>query len=508
MKKSVVLVVVALCWLSCGLLFSEKRKVDLSQFLKDFEEMAVKAMEDEKLPGMAIGIVKGEEVIYLKGFGVKKEGEAGKVDVDTVFQLASCSKPVTGTVVAAAVSHGFLKFDDRIVSYVPNFKMKDEWVTREFMVKDALGHRSGLRAFSGDDLELIGYNLDEIIERLRYLEPVSSFRSEYAYQNLIITVGGLAAAKAAKKDFDVLAKEVLFGPLDMRNSGYYFEDYDRAQNKSYGHVKDEEGKWVARYTRHPDVQFGGGGVSSSAHDMSNWLIMYLNDGRYKGKQVIGEKEMKEVYRPQIFSGEVEGVTSFYGMGVVVGFDGIGGYRFFKHSGAFSIGVRSMIYMLPEEKLGIVVLSNAFPSGVPEGLCYGGSVLYRTGNKVEAMAAYKKYSEGMVAALEGLLESPVRRGMGKMTGASLPLGDYVGIYKSDYYDLLEIKKIGDELEGVIGKHRVKLEMEPYDGDVFSFKYRGIDGDETFGLLTFEVGDGGNVVGAKLTGFPGGGFRKSN
>lgn len=505
MKKLIVLVVVALCWMSFGSLYSEKRKVDLSQFLKDFEEMAVKGMEDEKLPGMAIGIVKGEEVIYLKGFGVKKEGEAGKVDVDTVFQLASCSKPVTGTVVAAAVSHGFLKFDDKIVWYVPNFKMKDGWVTREFMVKDALGHRSGLRQFSADDLELIGYSLDEIIERFQYLEPVSSFRSEYAYQNIVITIGGLAAAKAAKKDFDVLAKEVLFEPLDMKNSGYYFDDYDKAQNKSYGHVKDERGRWVARYVRHPDVQFGGGGVSSSAHDMSNWLIMYLNDGRYKEKQVIGEKEMKEVHTPQIFSGELEGVTNFYGMGIVIGFDNMGGDRFFKHSGAFSIGVRSMIYMLPEEKLGIVVLSNAFPSGLPEGLCYGASVLYRTGNKAEAMAAYKKYSKGMVMALEGLLESPVKKDVGKEAGATLPLEKYIGIYKSDYYDLLEIKKSGDELEGFIGKHRVKLAIKPYEGNVFSFKYKGIDGDETLGLLTFEVG-GGDVIGAKLTGFEGGAFKK--
>lgn len=542
-KKLIALVLLSLCWTSLDMLYAEKPKVDLKKFLKDFDEMAVKAMNDEKVPGMAIGIVQGDEVIYLKGFGVKKEGEAGKVDENTVFQLASCSKPVTGTVVAAAVTHGFLKFDDKLVSYVPNFKMKDDWVTREFMVKDALAHRSGLRPYSGDSLESMGYNLNDIIERFQYVEPVSSFRSEYAYQNLVITIGALAAAKAANKDFGVLAKELLFDPLDMKDSGYYFEFYDKVKNKAYAHVKDEAGNWVARYVRHPDVQFGGGGVSSSAHDMSNWLIMYLNNGRYKDKQVIAEKDIKELTIPQIFSGTVVedlgfrgrrihialddaevrsfqlhveapdlikkagDLMNFYGMGIGVAFDTPGGYRYFEHHGAFAVGIRSMLYMLPDDKFGIVVLTGVFPSGLPEGLCYGASALYRTGNKTEAMAVYEKSSKNVMKRFEGLLEGPVKRDLAKPVEAPLPLDKYAGTYKSNYYDLLEIKKNGDSLEGTIGKLQVKLELKHYDGNVFSFKYKGIDGEEVSGLLTFELRNDGNVTGAKLTGFENGEFKKS-
>lgn len=534
-------------WMSCIILQAKNKDFDQKQFLKDFDEMAVNAINNEKIPGMAIGVVKDDKVIYLKAFGVKKEGESDKVDTDTVFQLASCSKPITGTVVAAAVSHGFLKWDDKVRTYVPNFKMKDDWVTQEFMIKDALSHRSGLRPFSGDELEAIGYNLNEIIEQLRYLKPESSFRSQYAYQNSIITIGGLAAANAAKKDFDDMAKELLFKPLEMNSSGYYFEDYDKAKNKSYAHVKDEQGKWVARYIRHPDAQFGGGGVSSSAHDVSNWLIMFLNDGKFKNKQVISEKDIKEAHTPQslvaekdassswlisysnngswkkeslekniegadrlrIIIDEKEGDAKFYAMGINVVYDYNEGYRLFQHNGAFSTGIRSMIYMLPEEKFGIVVLANAFPSGIPEGLCFGGSVLYRTGDKDKAMDIYVKYSQEFLEVMSTILEDPSKKALDKAPEPSLPLEKYVGTYKSDYYGLLEIQKSSDGLEGYIGKYRVKLDLKHYDGNIFSYKFKSIDGEEFSGLLTFEVGEkNGSIIGIKMTGFDGGEFKKSN
>jgi CubicO group peptidase (beta-lactamase class C family) len=533
-------------WMACAVLQAENQNFDQQQFLKDFDEMAVKAMGSEKIPGMAIGVVKDDKVIYLKGFGVKKEGESDKVDTDTVFHLASTSKPITGTVVAAAVDHGFLKWDDKVKTYVPNFKMKNDWVTEEFMIKDALSHRSGLRPFSGDELEAIGYNLNEIIERLKYLEPISSFRSQYAYQNSIITIGGLAAANAAKKDFNEMAKELLFKPLEMNSSSYYFVDYNNAKNKSYGHVKDENGKWVVRYTRHPDVQFGGGGVSSSAHDVSNWLIMYLNEGKFKGKQVISEKNLKEAHTPQILVGEKDGSSSwlisysnngigkkesldkniegvdrlriiidekegdakFYAMGINVVYDYNDGYRLFQHNGAFSTGIRSMIYMLPEEKFGIVVLSNAFPSGIPEGLCFGGSVLYRTGDKNKAMDMYVNYNQGFIEAMSTLLEDPSKKDLGRAPEPSLALEKYAGTYKSDFYDSLEIKKTNSGIEGYIGKYHVKLDIKHYDGNVFSYKFKDINGEEFSGLLTFKTGENGGVIGAEMTGFDASEFKKVN
>lgn len=462
-------------------------------------------MKDEKIPGMAIGIVKDDKVIYLKGFGIKKKGEYNKVDPNTVFQMASATKPVTGTVVAAAVSHGFLKWDDKLKDYIPNFKLKDDWVTQQFMVEDALAHRSGLKPFEGDLLEQLGYNLNEIIDRLQYAEPLSSFRTQYAYQNIIITLGGLAAANAAKKDFDQLAKQVLFKPLEMTNSGYFFKDFDEAKNKAYGHIKDKEGQWITRYLRHADTQFGGGGLSSTAQDMANWMIMYLNDGKFKDKEIINKNDLEKAHTPHIFRDEKEGASNFYGLGMVVSYDYKNGYRTFYHDGAFTTGNRSMILLLPDEKLGIVILANAFPSGLPEGLGAAARTLYLTGNKNEASAVYKKTNELMMQYLAVYLKKSYSKNPTK-SEISLPLENYEGNYKNNYYDSLEIKKVGDHLVGYIGKHRANLHLKHITANTFNYEFKTIDREENTGLLTFEMGKDNKAKAVKLTGFENGDFKK--
>lgn len=511
---------------------AQNKDVNWKQLLKDFDEIAIKSMKEEKIPGMAIGVVLGDKVIYLKGFGVKKEGTDDKVDPDTVFQLASVSKPLTSTVVAAAVSQGALSWDDKIKMYVPTFAMKDDWVTREFTITDALAHRSGLKAFAADDLEMIGYNLNEIIERLKYLEPESSFRSKYAYQNMIITIGGLAAANAAKKDFNILAKEVLFDPLNMKNSGFFFADYQNAKNKAYSYVKDEKGNWVSLYTRTPDVQFGGGGASSTARDLSNWLIMYLNNGKFNGRQVIAEKDLFAAHTPEILSSNTADKTSFYALGMGIEYDNKGGNLIWKHSGAFTTGIRSIVFMIPEAKLGLVVLTNVFPSGVPEGLAQALNVLYKTGDKAHAFSISYKPSGGLsflykvgedkekaistyddVSHLtsKGIQLMAEQGGNGKTAVENpkpqLPLDQYVGTYNSNYYDTLEVKPSDGGIEAYVGKYRVKLTLKHYDGNVFSYKFNNLAAQqEETGLLTFTLDDKGNVVGAKISGFDGGTFSK--
>lgn len=501
--------------------------VDMKRILKDFEEIALKGMKEDKIPGMAIGIVLNDEVVYLKGFGVKKEGSSDKIEPNTVFQLASVTKPLTGTVVAAAISQGLLSWDDKVNKYVPNFKLKADWVTDQFMVRDALSHRSGLRAFTGDDLESIGYGLNEIIDRLQGITPVSSFRSQYAYQNMIITVGALAAANSAKKDFNLLAKDVLFNPLDMKNSGFFFKDYENAKNKAYSHVKDEKGNWAPLYMRHPDVQFGGGGASSTAQDLCNWLIMYLNKGQFKGRQVISPEALLEARTPQILALNNDKVTNFYAMGMGVEYNNTENYHAWKHSGAFTTGIRTIVYMLPEEKLGLVVLVNAFPSGLPEGLAKVLNILYRSGDKPHgltitydkdekgsegklsilyskeddkelALSSYEDVKASTVSGIQSLIEESEKRPEIN-NGTSVPLENYVGMYKSYYYDLLDVKQANGGLEAYVGKYKVKFDLKPVQGSIFAYSYLDTSKQPMKGFLIFEIDNESNVIGAKLTGF---------
>ena len=519
---------VSLFVLITSFLNGQTKPENLKKILNDFEEIALIGMKEEKIPGMAIGIVLGDEVVYLKGFGVRKEGNDAKVDPDTVFQVASVTKPITGSVIAALVSQGKISWDDKIKLYIPNFKVKSEWVTDQFMIRDALSHRSGLRSNIGDELEDIGYSLNDIIERLQYANPVSSFRTQYAYQNMMITIGALAAANAVKKDFNLLAKEVLFAPLDMHHTGFFFKDYEKAQNRAYSHVKDKNGNWVALYTRQADVQFGGGGVSSTVRDLCNWMIMYLNKGKFEGKQVISEEALFEAHAPQILRTNSDEITSFYAMGIVLEYNNQENYHVWNHAGAFFTGILSLIYMLPEEKLGLVVLTNVFPSGLPAGLAQALNILYRTGDKAkgltffynakknksedpkfsiifsegkdkqQALSSYEDVKHSFLTSMEKLGEKNSEN-KSENNNLTLPLERYVGTYKSFYYDLLDVKKTDDGLEAYIGKHRVKLDLKPIQGHTFAYEFLDTSKQPSKGFLTFEVDNEGNVQGAQLTGF---------
>ena len=167
--------------------------------LAELDTLADQTVIKTGVPGMAIAVVYKDQVRYLKGFGVRQTGKDEPVDADTVFQLASVSKPVASTVVAALVGDGVARWDDPIIEHDPRFQMYDSWVTREVTLRDMFTHRSGLPAFAGDLLEDMGYGREAILYRLRYQKPASSFRSEYAYTNFGLTEAAVAAARAAGK---------------------------------------------------------------------------------------------------------------------------------------------------------------------------------------------------------------------------------------------------------------------------------------------------------------------
>ena len=217
------------------------------------------------MPGVAIAIVHNDQVVYLKGFGVRQVGKAEAVDADTVFQLASVSKPVTSTVIAALVGEKIVDWDDCIVNHDPGFAMYTPWVTSQVTIRDFLCHRSGLLDHAGDLLEDLGYDRAGVLYRLRFLKPASSFRSHYAYTNFGFSEAAVAAAKAAGKPWDEVAAEKLYRPLGMASTSSRYEDYAAAKNRAHIHARID-GKWTAKYTRNADAQAPAGGVSSSVRD--------------------------------------------------------------------------------------------------------------------------------------------------------------------------------------------------------------------------------------------------
>src|SRR5436190_11576693 len=282
----------------------EKRVVTLQQIdkaVRETEKLAQKQIQDNTLPGLAIAVVFQDKVAYAKGFGVRDVNTKTPVDADTVFQLASLSKPIGSTVIAALVGEGRITWDSKLSVLDPSCEMFDPWVTRIITIRDMYAHRSGLPEHAGVLLEDLGFTRAEILYRLRYQHPGSSFRSHYAYTNFGMTEGGIAAAKAYGLEWEEASKQKLYNPLGMNSTSSRYTDFMARRNKALGHVL-VDGKWVQKFKRDPDVQSPTGGVSSSVNDLAKWLRLQLGNGKFDGKQVVDNDELAETHHPHMLTG--------------------------------------------------------------------------------------------------------------------------------------------------------------------------------------------------------------
>src|SRR5881392_2045941 len=197
----------------------------VTRAIRELEKLAQKQIQENALPGLAIAVVFQDKAVYAKGFGVGDTKTKVPIDADTVFQLASLSKSIGSTVVAELVGEGKITWDSKLSVLDPTFEMFDPWVTREITIRDMYAHRSGLPAHAGDLLEDLDFTRAEILFRLRYQHPDSSFRSHYAYTNFGMTEGGIAAAKAYGLEWEEAAARKLYKPLGMSSTSSRYADF-------------------------------------------------------------------------------------------------------------------------------------------------------------------------------------------------------------------------------------------------------------------------------------------
>jgi CubicO group peptidase (beta-lactamase class C family) len=433
---------------------------------------------------MAVAVVHDDKVVYLKGFGVRKVGSSERIDSDTVFELASVSKPLGATVTAALVGRGIVKWSDPVSKYEPGFTLANPYVGRTVTIADMYSHRSGLPDHAGDLLEDLGYDRSTIIERLAQ-EPLSPFRISYAYTNFGLTAGAQAAASAAKTTWENISSEMLYRPLGMRSTSSRFIDYERARDKAALHVRIGE-RWIAKYTRNADAQSPAGGASSSARDMAQWLRLELANGKYNGRQIVDETALLQTRVPAAVSAPPDSPTaraSFYGLGIGVGYDAAGRLRL-SHSGGFASGAATMVLMLPSEHLGIVVLTNGMPIGVPESLAQEFMDIAEFGH-VE-----RDWLTGYSARFAGLYHNPSALA-GKNPPAkpkpSLPAAAYAGTYQNAFYGPAHVEARNGRLVMLLGPRQQAFALTHWDGNRFSYYPTG---ENAVGIssVTFSVSSG--------------------
>jgi CubicO group peptidase (beta-lactamase class C family) len=438
----------------------------LQTAISKLDTLANGTLQSTGVPGIAIAIVHAEEVVFSKGFGVRAAGMSEKIDADTVFQVASVSKPISSTVLSILVGEGKVDWDDRVVDHDAGFRLHEPFVTDEVRLRDLLCHRSGLPDHCGDLLEDMGYSRAEILRRMRF-QPLSGFRNEYAYTNFGYSEACYAAAKANGQDWSELAAEKLFQPLGMKSTSYRFADYDRAANKALLHVR-VDGKWVARNTRQPDAQAPAGGVSSTLNDITKWLMLLVNDGKFGERQLITPAALAETRTPQIVTGFTpdEGRVVSYGLGWIVSVER-GGRVFWKHSGGFSLGMRTEVAVLPKEKLAIAVFSNAGPTGIPEAM-------------VESFFDWVldgKLQRDWVEFANRMFDEEAKRELGSQRdythppskpSPALPLAAYTGSYANEFFGKIEVVEVQGALVLRMGPKPIEAKVDHWDRDTFTYQ----------------------------------------
>jgi CubicO group peptidase (beta-lactamase class C family) len=333
----------------------------LDEKLKEIDAYAEKTRAEWNVPGIAVAIVKDDKVVFAKGYGTRELGKADKVDENTLFAIASNSKAFTTAALAILADEKKLNWDDKVVKYLPEFQIYNPYVTSELTIRDLVSHRSGLDTFSGDLLWYeTNYNSDEILRRVRYLKPKSSFRSAFGYQNLMFVAAGKIIERVSGKTWSQFVGERILTPLGMTRTTTSVKDlkdnFSKPHNESGGRLR-------VLHSGNVDGATAAAGLNSSAADVAQWLRLQLGRGKYDGKQIFSERQAGEMWSAQTilgvnpFPAKDAPTKLFSAVGLGWFLNDYRGRKVVSHGGGLD-GMISQTAMMPEENLGLVVLTNS------------------------------------------------------------------------------------------------------------------------------------------------------
>ncbi|MFK7817109.1 MAG: serine hydrolase [Planctomycetaceae bacterium] len=322
------------------------------------------AREQWNVPGLAVAIVKDGKVVHAKGYGVRELGKDEPVDADTLFAIASNTKAFTAASMAILEEEGKLSWNDRVQKHLPWLQLYDDYVSSEISIEDLLCHRSGLGTFSGDLLWWgTPYSPEEVLRRAKHLKPAGSFRDHYGYSNLMFLAAGEVIAKASGQSWADFIKSKIFEPIGMTRSVTSTTQLADLKNVATPHKpKPDSVNPIAWYNW--DTMVAAGGIISSVNDMSKWLIVQLNHGEMQnGKRLFSKKSSWKMWSPQTIipiseaSRKRNPHTNFRSYGLGWSLSDFRGHKVVAHGGGYD-GMYSRVVMLPDQELGIVVLTNS------------------------------------------------------------------------------------------------------------------------------------------------------
>lgn len=455
---------------------------EIPSFITDSLDIYVQhALNQWQIPGAAVLVVKDGRIIVAKGYGVKELGTNDRVDENTLFMIGSNTKAFTGTALAILETEGKLKLEDKVVQYLPDFKMKDEWVTKELNLQDIVSHRMGLETFQGDFIYWTSdLTSDEVIEKFGKLTPKYDFRTKYGYTNAGYVIAGKIIEKVSGLTWEDFLKEKIVNPLEMKRTVLLSEDFMKADNIAKPHTF-VEGKMTVLPFQNIDNLAPCGSIGSSINDLSHWIIAQLDSGYYNGINAIPFSSIQKTRQLLSIERRVRHPYNkthytLYGMGWE--FQDYEGREIVSHTGGVN-GFVTSVTLLPEENLGIVVLTNTDQNAFFQSLkweildSYLG-LPYRNYDSTFYTGFIKRQDKNSNWLKE------VRDSVAMKLKPELSLSEFEGKYNNDVYGFSELKKVDDTLELTLEHHsRLKGKLEYIGNNRFLCTYS----DPTYGFKVF-------------------------
>lgn len=466
--------------------------------LEGLDAYIEQARADWGVPGAAVVIVKDDRIVYAKGFGVREAGKPGRVDADTVFAIGSASKAFTGAALGMLVDERKIAWDGVVHDYMPAFELHDPYATRHATVRDLLAHRTGFISGSGWMWTGSGFDRADIVRRLRFQTESHGFRNRFAYANEIYTAAGEIIPAVTGISWDDFVAARLFAPLGMTRSRTSVTALKDMANVASPHGMID-GQVVSFPYREVDNVGGAGAINASARDVAQWLRLQLNDGMFEGRRLISAAALAETRTGQIVP-RGGGLTNpggrfgEYGFGWILG--DYRGKKVVQHSGGVD-GMLCIVAMIPEEKLGVVVLSNMLPHQLTTAVQLKIFDAFLGGPGSDWNATLKAQDAKTRAEMEKRRAAQAAASPAD-AAPMLPLGRYAGHYASDQFGAVDVAVEKGAL--TLTRPTATAVLTPAGGNRFKARWTSAGLRSVFGetAVGFTIDAAGDVAALELGG----------
>jgi len=459
-----------------------------------FDRTTQKVFDKFKPTGLSVAIVQDGEIVFTKNMGYANSYQADFLNSKDIFNIASCTKAFTAAAIGKLVEENKLAWNNKVIDFIPDFKLSDECITRNLTIEDILSHRTGLGTFYGD---LLWYNTNysnqEVIDRMKQLPVIYDFRTKFGYQNNMYMIAGEIIEKVTGQSWESYIQRVFLDPLEMNNTRTSNDQFDGNQDIAYPHFNDSA---ITIYDF--EASKPAASIWSNTRDLANWTLMWLNDGKWKNNQILNAETITKLQAAHTILSVSETRKNWgihfrnYALGWST-YD-YNGLKIIEHNGGMP-GYISKVALVPEENLGIIILNNGFEVYANNALFYSivdivtekntnEWVNYYLTQKDESKIEEKKFSSERLSTKDTTIKP------------TLALDHYRGMYEDKMYGKAKVSIENNKLKLTLipAKEVFNSTMQHWNKNTFQVIFK--DPFLPYGLVTFDLDENNDVKGFKI------------